>query len=500
MKIISDKNLQSKLKIFSNKTVVHCHGVFDLLHYGHIQYLENAKKLGSILFVSITSDKYVNKGFNRPYFNENIRAKAISALSFVDYVYINNYSTSENIIKKLKPNFYVKGIDYKKVQNIDKNLLKEKKALVSIGGKMIFGLGKIYSSSKIINKEYDVFNNKQSVYIKKIKQKYSFNKIIDILDKLQDLKILTIGETIIDEYIFSDAVGKSGKEPILVNKKIKSEKYAGGIISVANNLSTFSNKIKLISFIGSKNQELNFLKKNINNNIEYKFIKKNNSPTILKSRLVDNYTKSKIMGIYDINDEPLTKVDEKNFSNILSKNIKKFDLVLVIDYGHGIISSKIAKLIKNKSKYFSLNAQLNSLNYNSYNLGKYKSADYLCIHQGELQNHFKTNSDNTKFLMKKLKNEMKLDNLSITLGKEGIINLKNSKFITCPAFANKVVDRVGAGDSMIGITSLLFALGVDTNLTLLIGSVMAGKSIANLGTGKLISKQEILKDIDYILK
>ena len=71
------------------KRVVHCHGVFDLLHVGHIRHFEKAKEMGDVLVVTTTPDKYVNKGPGRPAFNEKHRMEAIAALDVVDYVAIN---------------------------------------------------------------------------------------------------------------------------------------------------------------------------------------------------------------------------------------------------------------------------------------------------------------------------------------------------------------------------------------------------------------------------
>ena len=96
-----------------NKKIVLCHGTFDLLHIGHIRHLERAKLLGDILVVSITADQFVNKGPNRPLFNEQLRSEAIAALGFVDFVTINNNPISVQVIEALKPHFYVKGSDYK---------------------------------------------------------------------------------------------------------------------------------------------------------------------------------------------------------------------------------------------------------------------------------------------------------------------------------------------------------------------------------------------------
>ena len=118
-KILSLKKLE---KILENqrqkrKKIVLCHGVFDLLHLGHINHFKEAKTKGDILVVTITKDKYVNKGPNRPAFNEQNRTEAIAALGIVDFVAINDDLNAVPAIKKLKPNFYCKGPDYKNSKN-----------------------------------------------------------------------------------------------------------------------------------------------------------------------------------------------------------------------------------------------------------------------------------------------------------------------------------------------------------------------------------------------
>ena len=102
------KNLKNK-----KKNIVLCHGVFDLLHIGHIKHLKFAKKSGEILVVSLTKDKFINKGLGRPVFNENIRAEMISNLSIVDYVVINDLASAEDILEILK-NFIVRELNTKK--------------------------------------------------------------------------------------------------------------------------------------------------------------------------------------------------------------------------------------------------------------------------------------------------------------------------------------------------------------------------------------------------
>ena len=121
------------------KRIVLCHGVFDLMHIGHIKYLQEAKAMGKLLVVTITPDRFVNKGPNRPVFNENLRAESIAALDIVDYVSINEWSSAIETIKVLKPNLYVKGPDYKDYkQDLTGNIQLEEDAVKSVGGEIVF--------------------------------------------------------------------------------------------------------------------------------------------------------------------------------------------------------------------------------------------------------------------------------------------------------------------------------------------------------------------------
>ena len=125
-KIIGLENLKDAIK---NKRVALVHGVFDVFHLGHKRHLDIASKYCDILIVSITSDKFVNKGPGRPVFNQEHRSELIASLSVVDYVYINDAETPINLIKNIKPNFYIKGNDYKKLnKDFTGNIYKEKRS------------------------------------------------------------------------------------------------------------------------------------------------------------------------------------------------------------------------------------------------------------------------------------------------------------------------------------------------------------------------------------
>ena len=139
----------------------------------------------------------------------------------------------------------------------------------------------------------------------------------------------------------------------MVVKKKKDIIFLGGVGYVANLCTSFSKKTKLISFLGDLRTQKKFVLQNLKKKIDHHFLIKKNYPTIVKTRYLDEYKKNKIIGIYDINDDIISKAEEIKFYNILKKEIKNFDIIVVTDYGHGIFTKKIRNLIqKNNQKFF----------------------------------------------------------------------------------------------------------------------------------------------------
>ena len=473
------------------------------MHVGHIKHLEKAKQLGDILVVTVTSDKFVNKGPGRPVFNQYLRAEAIAAIDVVDYVAINDSQTAIKPIRLLKPNIYCKGKDYKNSKDdVSGEITNELKELKEAKGKIFFTDELTFSSSKLINKSTDFFSNSQKSIIKKIIKKSNFKEIKKKIDSFKNLKVLLIGETIIDQYNFCEAIGKSGKEPILVLKEISQDQYLGGVLSIANSLSQFIKKITLVTMLGEKKEFLNYIKNNLEKNIKPKFIFKKNSPTILKKRFVDHVSQSKVIGSYNLNDEILDKQNEKRLNTILNKEIKKHDLVIVSDYGHGFISKKIAGIICKKANFLALNAQVNASNIGYHTIANYKNFNTLVINEKEIRHEMRDKNSKTENLMKKLSLEKNIHNLIVTKGKEGSIMYQKNKnrFYYSAAFAEKVLDKVGAGDTMLSLVAPSLKMKIDSEITLLIGSLAAAQSVEIIGNKHKINKLKMIKTLESFLK
>jgi len=484
------------------KKVVHCHGVFDLLHVGHIKHFKEAKTFGDILIVSITPDEFVHKGPGRPAFSTSLRLEALSALEPVDYVVANKWPTAEQIIKIIQPNFYCKGPDYKNhSEDLTGKIADEETAVKSFGGEIKYTDDITFSSSRLLNKFGNIYSEEQELFIRNIGDKSSFEMIESKLDAISKSKVLVIGETIIDQYVFCEALGKSGKEPVLVLRDLETQEYLGGSLAIARHLSSFCENVSVLSYLGKDNEYKSFIENNMEDNIALNFFNKNNSPTIVKRRFVDNVDRKKVLGVYSINDELLDENEENKFIESFDKLSKDHDLVIISDYGHGIITPKIAKHISNSDKFVSLNAQVNAANIGTHNIRKYHDINCLIINANELQHEMRQRDGNLEKLALKLQKAIDAKYMTVTQGRVGAFLLNGEeKPIKCPGFASEVVDKVGSGDALLALLSVCLYSGIKENLSLFIASIAAAQSVESIGTSRPVSKVLLLKTISHFLK
>lgn len=485
------------------KKIIHCHGVFDLLHIGHIKHFQEAKTFGDILIVTITPDKFVQKGPNRPAFTTSLRLEALAALESIDFVAANKWPIAVETIKLLEPDVYCKGQDYKDhTEDITGKIDDETAAVESVGGKIRYTSDITFSSSSLLNKFGDVYSDYQKSFIQTVMNSRSFNEIKSMVDELKNLKVLVMGETIIDQYVFCEALGKSGKEPVLVLRELEMEQYAGGAAAIARHLSDFCSSITLLSMLGEEKKYEQFVLESLPKHVNTDFIYKDDSPTITKKRFVDYISKNKTLGVYSINDSQLSKKNEKQLLLYIDELIPKHDLVIVSDYGHGFISKKTAEYISNRSIYTSLNAQINAANIGFHTMNNYRNIDCAIINETELRHELRDREENIDKLMKRLANTLKAKNLIVTQGSGGatLFNAENNQFHSCPAFASKVVDKIGAGDAMLALISCSLKLDFSADFSLFIGSLAAAQSVETIGNSMPVNKNQLLKTIKYAIK
>jgi rfaE bifunctional protein kinase chain/domain/rfaE bifunctional protein nucleotidyltransferase chain/domain len=503
-KFLNNENLNKIIFSLKKKNIYIglCHGVFDLLHLGHINHFKEAKENCDVLIVSVTADKFVHKGPGRPAFNQQQRVESLSALECIDYVTISNNPSSVEIINKIKPNIYFKGPDYKNIKlDITKKILLENNAIRKNKGKVFITRSFKYSSSALLNSFTQTLSEQEKILANKIKKNYSFERIKKIIQGFSDITPLVIGELIIDQYFFCEALGKSGKEPILVLRDKYNETYLGGAAAICGHLSEFCSKINFLSMVGEKKEYINFVKKHLNKKIKYYLLKKKNSPTIVKKRFLDEISKSKLLGVYSLEDSFVNRIEEKNLIKEFNKFNKKSDLTILSDYSHGMISKNFCEIIKKKSKFLAVNIQINAANIGYHSLKNYRLVDFMIINESEIRHEMRSKNDNIYNLAKNLANNFKIKYLVVTQGSQGafLYERKKNIFYKIGAFTQSVVDKVGAGDTMLSILAICLYKKIDINLSLLISSLAAAQSVKIMGNKFHINKNILLKEIEHFL-
>jgi len=489
-------------KIRNGKRIVLCHGVFDLLHIGHIRYFEAAKKHGDILIVTVTPDRFVNKGPERPAFPEKLRAESITSLEIVDYVAINEWPTAVETIHLLKPDIYAKGSEYKDSnRDITGKIVDEESAIHAVGGTLLFTEDIVFSSSRLINKNFSNYSDETREFLTKFSNNYSSEEVLKFLKNAEKLNVLIIGETIIDEYNYCEPIGMTTKDPIIAVKYLSQEKFAGGILAAANHLANFCQKVDIITMLGEFDTDEAFVRANLNEKIGSSFFYKRRSPTIVKKRFIDNYLTQKLFELHQINDCELDKEEEIILNEFLQEKIPDYDLVIVIDYGHGMLTKKLIKTICDTAKFLAVNTQSNAGNRGFNVISKYSKADFISLNRSELTLEERDRHCGIKESIAHVSKKISCPKILITLGRFGNVYYDAKEgFVETPAFATQVLDRMGAGDAVISFSSLCAFQNASKYIVGFVANAVASQAVATVGHRNSIEPVPLYKHISTLMK
>ena len=503
-KILLINKLEETLEAFRNsgKTIVQSHGVFDLIHPGVIKHLNSARKQGDILVVTVIRDCDVRRGSGRPIFPDQFRAENVASLEYVDYVCIVDDKTPFECVKRIRPDVFAKGQAYKeRDRKIHEKIFEEERDFY-------FGKSKIYetddftfSSSQIINNFLDIFPAETKAFLKNFSDTYSFHDIVESLNALKDLKVLLIGDGIIDEYHYCDSMGKSAKAHLVVNRYLTHEIFAGGAFAIANHIAGFCSNVHLVSLLGSEDSREEFIMNSLKPNIDTKFFYRGKGPSVIKKRYINQYLNQKLFEINYLDDENINAQCESDIIDYLKSRSPEYDLILVSDFGHGFITENIIRTIEALSIKYAVNTQTNAAN-RGYNLiTKYKNPFYVCLDEPECRLAAQERHKNIEDIVKNIKSIIKAEHMIVTLGKNGSIGINcNNKMNRTPVLSSKVIDTVGAGDAFFAYTAPCFARGLPLDLVSFIGNAVGALAVQITGNKSSVEKHALLEFIHTVLK
>lgn len=490
--------LFSKLRK-EGKKIVHCHGTFDLLHPGHIIHFEEAKALGDILVVTITAEKYVNKGPGRPYFNDELRVKYLASLEHVDYVVVVPFPAACEAIECIKADIYCKGKEYENPQiDVTGNINDDIRTVERLGGKVHYVGSVVFSSTKLLHNHFEVHPPGMKEFCKKLAKNYTPDKFRKIVDGFSDLKVLVIGDIIFDRYSSVKVQGLTSKNRIISTRFLSEDIQAGGALAVFRHVKQFTSNIKFVGLVGTENWVEPALAKYINPN-EDKIIRSPDFTTIIKQRFVEPLSEgkelSKLFAINMIEEQYLNEEILQLVSNIIDSCIKDFDLVIVMDFGHGLMQENVRELVQKKAKFIALNCQTNSYNYGFNIIDKqYYRVDSFSLDETELTLACGRRNLNFSDELKKLQLKLSARYGWLTRGATDTIGIKTGEpECECMPFEKSVVDAVGAGDAFCSVASLAAVKNLPIDLATFMGQLAGAQAVRIIGNADSIKKDKFLK-------
>lgn len=484
--------------------VVHCHGVFDLLHPGHIRHLQEAKKQGDKLVVSLTPDNFVNKGPGRPAFDEKLRMEQIASLSCVDFVVLNNSPDAIAAIQRIKPDIYVKGSEYQDhASDITGKISQEVGAVEALGGKVFYTNDIIFSSSGLINQFIDSDAKKIAPFMERVKKYYSIEDLYHKIEQLSDLKVLVIGDAIIDTYQYVNPLGQAGKGVHLTSQLIGCENYLGGSLIIANHIASFVKNVTLLTGLGRTCPYHEFIKENMHRNIISEFVIYDHYPTLEKKRYVikDGNAVTKLFETYSSNGPLLNPEQTEKVLRFVKNYAKEFDLVLVCDFGNGFMNPTIIQAIGQIPSCLAINTQTNSGNRGYNVVTHYDRADFVSLNEPELRLAAHDRYSPLEDVVYKIAHTLQSPHLSVTRGVEGVYFYSaHMPAVTIPALTMQAVDRVGAGDGYFALASLCIAKGYDSLFSGFLGSIAAAIGVQIVGNKEATDKTYLCKYMTRLMK
>lgn len=503
-KICSIAEVEERLRKVraAGKKIVLCHGVFDVLHPGHILHFKEARTFGDFLVVTVTPDRFVRKGPGRPVFNERLRTETLAALEYIDCVGLNEWPTAVEAIGKIRPNVYAKGKDYADPSaDVTRKILDEEAAVRQAGGEIRFTTTELYSSSSLANRFFSAYPQRTQEYLAAFKARHPADEVIAALEKLADVRVLVVGEAILDQYTYCLPLAKSPKEFIVASRFQSDESFAGGTLATANHLAGLCRQVTLVTALGSDEPENNFIRSKMKPNVEMRVVTTHPRPTIRKRRFLEPSFLTKMFELQYLDDSPYTKEETATLADLLEKALPEHDLIVVNDFGHGMLSDSIREQLVKSGKYLAVNTQTNSANLGFNPITRYRHADYACIDEPEVRLATRVKFQDLREVGARLRAELGARALMVTWGPRGSIMFDGEGAgHESPALSVNVVDRIGAGDAFFAATAPCMYSGYPPDIVSFVGNCVGALKVAIVCNREPVDPVSLFKFIQHLLK
>lgn len=335
------------------------------------------------------------------------------------------------------------------------------------------------------------------------KQRHSMEEIKRYAEKIRDLKVLVIGDIIIDRYTYCAVQGIMSKDMGYSARLKGTEECFGGAAAVARHLASFSENVTLMSVIGNEETIRLRMFEELADRINLKLVYSEKVPTIVKCRyLTRNEKREEYRKIFAINNIPEEYGYENNakekFADKLLESIDGYDVVFLCDFGHGLVDGTVMEMVQERAKYLVLNCQTNSSNKGMNIITKYRRADAFTLDQQELSLAYPSYYDDEEIKLKKLGGHLKGKGW-LTRGALGALQINDGNIEKCPAFTLSVKDTIGAGDAFFALAGIFTSVGAPVEIGTFMGNIGGAIGANIVANNESVEKVNALKFASTLL-
>lgn len=475
-----------------DRRIVFVSGNFNVIHPGHLRYLNFAAHSGDYLVVGVNRDTAP-----ATYVQEKLRLEGIKNLTVVNNSFLIP-GTLEECISLLKPDIIVKGKEYENTYN------EEKEILDLHGGKLIFSSGEIrFSSMDLLQKELSEINratiNKPIDFL--ARHQTNIQALLEIVKKFNKLRVIVIGDLIVDEYITCDPLGMSQEDPTIVVTPIRSDVFIGGAGIVAAHARGLGAEVKYYGVVGKDKIAEEVRESLKKHDVNACLIEDTSRKTTLKQRYRSRG--KTLLRVSHLHQHEISNELSDMLLEAMEDDIKCADLLVFSDFNYGCLPQYLIDKIIYSCKKYSVAMTADSQSSSQVgDICRYSDMMLVTPTEHEARLAIKNKDLGLAAVAQELRNKSGTLNVFITLGGEGLLidteSLPGKRVVTdlLPAFNSAPKDVAGAGDSLLICASLALVSGATGWEAAYLGSIAAACQVGRVGNFPLTA-DEIIQELVY---
>lgn len=497
----------------AGRSVVQCHGCFDIVHPGHVRHLQFAATQGDRLLVSITPDESVNKGEGRPLFSQDLRAENLAALDCVDWVCINDEPTAERLLETIRPDVYIKGREYER--NDDPRFLAERSVIERHGGRVVFSSGDVvFSSTALVGaigrghaEDVGRSADPDTARLHQLGRMHdlSYSRLSSRIDSMRGERVAVVGEVVLDAYVHCDRPEVDSESPILSLRPIHRVTFDGGAAVVALHLASLGASPTLVTALPDSADAEAFRRRMDIAGIAVEAVE-TSSPMLEKQRFVVG--RDKLMKL----DCPGPIVSEATHREQLLGIARRVcgrtggasRVAIVTDFGLGLLTPRTIGSLCDEIRPM-VDFLSGDVSGRRSSLLAFRSADWLCPSELEMREALVDHESSLPALAWSILCKTNTRRLCATLGGDGLVAFdrlpgggpdhggihRTLSGEPVPSLCPVPVDTLGCGDSLLAVSSLALACGASHCEAVFLGSAAASVQAGSLGN-RAITRSELL--------